>query len=399
MRSTPASHWARTSAYFGLFVGIGLVTSALGPTLPGLAAQAGAGLDEISILFMTHAAGYLLGSFIGGRFYDRVPGHHVMLAALGLLIVGLVAMPLLPTLALLASAWLLVGFAGGGLDVGGNTLMVWLHGREVGPYMNGLHFFFGVGSFLGPLVAAGALALAGDATRAYWALALGLGPLVLWLARVPGPAGHAADPGAAGAMAEAPAAPDTSRSSARGGVVVALIALLLLLYVGAEASVGGWIYTYAEAMDLADAATAAYLTSGFWGALTVGRLAAIPIAARFRPRSILLADLLGCLASAGLILALPASRFALWAGTLGLGASMASIFPTAITLAERRVAITGRITGWFLVGSSIGAMALPWIIGQLFGPAGPRVAVLAVLVTLAVALAVLGVLLAYSERD
>jgi FHS family Na+ dependent glucose MFS transporter 1 len=182
-------------------------------------------------------------------------------------------------------------------------------------------------------------------------------------------------------------------------VVVALIACLLLLYVGAEASVGGWIYTYAEAMGLADAATAAYLTSGFWGALTVARLAAIPIAARSRPRSILVADLLGCLAGAGLILALPASRGALWAGTLGLGASMGSIFPTAITLAERRVVITGRITAWFLVGSSIGAMVLPWIIGQLFGPVGPRVAVLAVLVTLAVALAVLGVLLAYSERD
>jgi FHS family Na+ dependent glucose MFS transporter 1 len=152
-------------------------------------------------------------------------------------------------------------------------------------------------------------------------------------------------------------------------------------------------------MGLADAATAAYLTSGFWGALTAGRLAAIPIAARFRPRSILVADLVGCIASAGLILALPTSHAALWAGTLGLGASMASIFPTAITLAERRVAISGRITAWFLVGSSIGAMALPWAIGQLFQPVGPTIAVAAVLYTLATALAVLGVLLVYSERN
>ena len=127
-----------------------------------------------------------------------------------------------------------------------------------------------------------------------------------------------------------------------------LIALLLLFYVGAEAAFGGWISTYAVALDLSGTTTAAYLTSAFWGALTFGRLVSIPIAARFRPRAILFVDV-GLPGKRGRDPALASSPVAVWLGALGLGFSMASFFPTAISLAERRMPITGAVTGWFLV--------------------------------------------------
>jgi FHS family Na+ dependent glucose MFS transporter 1 len=394
MPSTRNNHWPSTASYFAAFVAVGLVTAALGPTLSGLAAQASVDLDAISLLFTANSVGYLAGSFVGGRLYDRIAGHRVMAAALVLMIGGSVLMPLLPSRWLLVAAWLVVGTAGGALDVGGNTLIVWLHGRGVGPYMNGLHFFFGVGSFVGPLIAAAALAMVGDATRAYWVLALLLVPLVVWIVRVPSPsAGDGSDE--ADAVSEAAS---QHRTGKRDGVVV-LVALLLLLYVGAEVGFGGWIYSYAEALGLATGTTAATLTSAFWGALTLGRLAGIPIAARYRPPTILLADLVGCLLSVGLILALPSSRTALWAGTIAVGAAMASIFPAAITLAGNRMRVTGRTTAWFLIGSSIGSMTVPWLIGQLFEPVGPQVTMWAILATLAADLAVLVVLLLYSERE
>jgi FHS family Na+ dependent glucose MFS transporter 1 len=122
---------------------------------------------------------------------------------------------------------------------------------------------------------------------------------------------------------------------------------------------------------LSSETAAAYLTSAFWGSLTAGRLLAIPIAARLRPRSILLIDLAGCLISMGIILSWPHSLVAVWAGTMGTGLAMASIFPTTLSLAESRMHITGQITSWFFVGASLGGMTVPWIIGQLFEPVGP----------------------------
>jgi hypothetical protein len=43
-------------------------------------------------------------------------------------------------------------------------------------------------------------------------------------------------------------------------------------------------------------------------------------------------------------------------------------------------------------------MSLPWIIGQLFEPVGPQVAILAILAALIGATVVFGVLVYYSER-
>jgi fucose permease len=361
-----------------------MATASLGPTLPGLAGQTAAQLGAISYLFIGHSLGYMGGSFFGGRLYDRVPGHLVLVAMLVLMAAMLALVPLISLLWLLAVAWLLLGVSGGALDVGGNTLLVWVHRRQVGPYMNALHFFFGLGSFLIPIIVAQAIGLSGGIAWAYWVLALLVLPVALWVARVPSPP----SPNATNDQAADKRPVEEARSGIDIRQTVILICLLLGLYVGAEAAFGHWIYTYAVALDLNDVTTAAYLTSAFWGALMVGRLLAIPLAARFRPRTILFADLVGCLVSVVILLLGSGSAAATWLGSMGLGLSMASIFPTAISLAEHRITITGQVTGWFLVSASIGAMLLPWLIGQLFEPVGPQVAMVAILLVLVATMSV-----------
>lgn len=400
MPAKPTSHWPTTIGYFAVFAAVGLETASLGPTLPGLAAQTRTQLDAISFLFTAHALGYMFGSFLAGRLYDRVPGHPVMAAMLGLMAAMLALIPLIPALWLLTAAWLLLGVSGGALDVGGNTLLVWVHGRQVGPFMNALHFFFGAGSFLAPLIVARAISASGDITWAYWILAILVLPVTLWLLRLASPSSRLNTDSGHSPQHQPAGQPNARRGAHRPGEqrIVVLVALLLLLYVGAEASFGGWIYTYAVALDLSDAATAAYLTSAFWGALTLGRLLAIPLAARFRPHSILLADLAGCLISMGVLLLWSGSTVATWLGSLGLGLAMASIFPTAIALAERQIPITGRVTGWFLVASSVGAMTLPWLIGQLFESAGPQITMVAIFLDLVAATFVLAALVKAEPR-
>ncbi len=387
-----AEHWPKTAGYFASFLSLGMVTALIGPSLPWLAEQTRSQVEGISFLFLAHSWGYLLGSFFGGRLYDRVPGNPVVAGMLGLMILVLVLVPAIPALWLLTAAWFLVGIGGGSIDVGGNTLMVWLHGSRVGPYMNVLHFFFGFGAFVSPLIVAQTLIWTGGIRWTYWILALLLVPIAVWVARQPSPAARherTDTPGGEPAVIAAPG---------REALLVFLIALLLALYVGAEVAFGGWIYSYALAQDLGSVASAAYLTSAFWGGLTAGRLLSIPLAARVRPRWIILGDLLGCILSVVVVLAWPSSLLALWAGTLGLGLSMASIFPSSITLAERHVHIMGKVTAWFLVGASIGGMVLPWLIGQLFESVGPQVTMTAILVDLLLALGVFGALVVAFRR-
>jgi len=79
-------------------------------------------------------------------------------------------------------------------------------------------------------------------------------------------------------------------------------------------------------------------------------------------------------------------------GAAGLAApwsaGIAPLFATSISLAERRMAISGQVTGWFLVGASLGSMSVPWLIGQLFESVGPRVAMVIILVDMILALGV-----------
>ncbi len=372
----------QTIGYFLAFITLGLVTASLGPALPYLAAQTGSELNQISILFTTKATGYLLGSIIGGRFYDRLPGHKVMFVGLVGMIISVILTPIVSLLWLLGLLLFFLGAMEGAVDVGGNTLLVWVHRSEVGPYMNTLHLFFGVGTFLAPIILAKSVLHRGDITLGYWLIALAILLLALWLLRSP-----------------SPAAP--IREKEKEGLsniwLLILTMTFFFLYVGAEVSFGGWVFTYALEMELTDAASAAYLTSTFWGAFTLGRLFSIPIATRLRPRWILTGDLAGCLLGLVVILLYPESLTALWLGSAILGLSMASIFPTMITLSERRMTLSGTITSWFFVGASAGGMFFPWLIGQLFEPVGPQVTITIIMVAVLGAVFLFMALIRFSQ--
>src|SRR5512136_3335873 len=69
---------AQTALYYAAFIALGLASASLGPTLGGLAQHTHTRLSEISFVFAASRLGYLIGSFVGGRIYDRWPGHIVM---------------------------------------------------------------------------------------------------------------------------------------------------------------------------------------------------------------------------------------------------------------------------------------------------------------------------------
>jgi FHS family Na+ dependent glucose MFS transporter 1 len=373
-----------TLAYYIAFTMLGLTTAVTGPALPWLAEQTQSRIAQISLILVVGRLGYMTGSLLSGRGYDRFPGHHILSAVLMLMAAAAVMVPFISLLWPLLAVSFLLGIGQGGVDVGGNTLLVWTHGRKVGRVMNGLHFFWGFGSLAAPIAVALVFGATGTISWVYWSFALVMLPFAVWLWTLPSPSIRIVS--------------SDDRGERTPLLLVGLFVAFFLFYVGAQFSYGSWIFTYTTTLNLATATTAAYLTSAFWGFFTVGRLLGVGVSARLRSRTILYMDLLGCLLSMGVIVLWPESFTALWIGTLGLGLSMASIFPTTMTFAEERIHLTGKVTSWFIIGSGIGGMFLSGLIGQLFEPVGPRVTMTIIFIAILIDLLVLVVLTLRSEK-
>jgi MFS transporter, FHS family, Na+ dependent glucose transporter 1 len=371
-KSTFRSITPVTLAYFSSFITLGLFTSILGPTLPGLAENTNTRISEIGILFTARSLGYMFGALRGGKAFDRLPGHYLLSAVLLLLGCVVLMVPFIRHLWLLTFLLFLLGIGESGLDIGVNLMMVWAHRGRTGPFLNALHFFFGIGAFLSPIIVAQILIMSGSITGAFWSLTFFAFPIALWLLRIKSPDLHRNN--------------FVNSDDQQNHFFILLISLLFILYVGAEVSFGGWIFTYTVSLDLGDSTTAAYLTSAFWGALTVGRLLGIPLSGRVSPRKILLFDLVGCLFCLSIVILFPNSYLAIWVGTIGLGFFMASFYPTVLAFAERRIVLNGQITRWFFFASGIGGMILPWLFGILFEATSPQWAMKAIMVDLLLAL-------------
>ena len=304
MLSTSQTKILTTAAYFASFLAMGVSMASLGPTLPALAENTQSTLGTISILFTARSVGGLLGSVVGGQAYDKLRGHIVMAVMIVLMAVLTALTPMSSLLWVLTAILFFTGAVQGLLNIGGNAMLVWIHGDRVGPWMNGMHFCFGIGTFITPIIVAQYVALEGGLVWTYLLLAV----IIL--------------PTAAVAFLPSPPPPHTAGSK-NGGVLdvrlIVLISLVFACYNGASLAYGGWIYTYAIEMNLANATTAAYLTSVFWGALTLGRLVAIPLALRFSPRTILRADYIGAIVSLVVMLLFPYSLPALIITSAGFG--------------------------------------------------------------------------------
>ena len=184
----------------------------------------------------------------------------------------------------------------------------------------------------------------------------------MWLTRIP-------DPGQ----------PGTGGDGRRPVVVrrhwffLSLMIVFFFMHVGAESVFGGWVFSYADELQIAGGETAArVLNAAFWGGLVLGRLAAIPLSLRLSPRAMLWLDLLVATAGFGLVAALPGSEPALWIGTIVFGAAIGPVFAGCINYTGERIPITGPVTSTFLIGAGLGSMTLAWVVGQLFERENPQ---------------------------
>lgn len=367
MDSKPATqnkNWAQTLVYFAGLASFGILVASWGPVLPFIAAQTGTDLGDMGLVITARAIGVFTFSMFGARVYDRLPGHPLMGGALLVIAVVFAMVPFVNELWLLLVLIFIMGLGLGLVSVGSNALLAWVHPENLGSWMNGMSFSNSVGSLLAPVLITAILTATGHIRWAFWVLALVVGSFGVYSLLVPSPAIRKSK----------------SETSAGGRINFGKIlpfALFFVLYVSAEVSFGGWLYTYTITLHPEAVTGAGLLTSAFFAAMAVGRLAAVPLSTRLRPRTILLIDLLGAIASLILILAMPSSLVALWLGAIGYGFFMASIFPTWMTFADNRIQVNGKITGIFYGAGAVGSMSFPWLCGQLYKASGPTMMIVA----------------------
>jgi FHS family Na+ dependent glucose MFS transporter 1 len=350
----------QTAAYFAAFFVLGATIASLGPTLPYLAENTGATVASLGLLFTLRSGGYLTGSLLGGRLYDHLPGHRLLGLAILTGGVSLALIPQVSSFPVIIAIMLLVGLSESTLDVGCNTQLAWLHGARSGPYLNGMFLFAGLGGTLSPLLLSSIGGAAG-----YRLLALISLPVALWAFFTPSPPRRAHE--------------EDHPGSSFSPFLFAIFCLLTFVFVGGEVGFSGWIYSYAYELGLGTEQTAGMLTSFYWLGITLGRVAAIFISARFPPSRVVLANLAGLVASLGLILLDPASQAFLWIGALGFGFFLAPVFPTTFAFLERKTPITGAAAGVLWASGSFGAMVYPWLMGLQMAEVGA----VSIMVTLA----------------
>ncbi len=336
------------------FISLGLAMASLGPILPFLAENTSVSISQISFIFSLSSLGYLTGSAGGGRLYDKFRPHLLMGLGLGLMIVIGIFIPLTDWYTLLLAFMFLYGLGQGLLDVGGNVNLVWVYQSRVGPYMTALHFFFGLGAFLSPIIITNVMQWAGGGLT--WPL------WVITLLFIPGWVGLL--------LLKSPKRPEKiEESDGKKHInrrLVFSIMILFFLYVGVENGFGGWIFTYAVDAGIATEVAASYLTSIFWGALTLGRLLSIPLAKRLSPSTILIGNFALSVVFLGLIVIWPINNWVIWISAAGLGMAQSSAFPTLMSMAESRLHLSGGVTGLFFLGASLGGTFMPMILGQIF---------------------------------
>lgn len=307
-------------------------------------------------LFLPQTALTVVGSIIGGALAARI-GLRPLLVASGvlaalsqglLLVVGRMEGGSPNALGVLLVATAAVGFGFGLSAAPLNAYPGRLFFAHRDSALVALHALLGTGFALGPLIVS-ALATAG-AWLLFPGLGIGLGVVLTVLAVV-------------ARLPRKRVRRETERAAAPlAWQTLGLFAAVAVLYAFAEGSFSNWASVFLHDARGVRESTAALAISGFWGALTAGRLVVSALVTRLSARGIWLAL---PLAMAAVFLLLPFAAGPLTGVSLFVlaGLSASAFFPLTVAIASRRFAghealVSSVLTAALMVGVGGGSFLL-----------------------------------------
>ncbi len=350
----------RIAVSFAAFVLIGATDGATGVLLPSVQTDYGVGKGVVSFIFLALTSGYFVAAFGSGLLVALAGQRRFLMLGAAAFAVGAVAVSLRPPFALLLATMLVLGFGFAIMDAGLNTYITGL--PENTTLLNNLHAFYGIGGFLGPIIASSVLVTGLSWNTVYallsaYSLILLVGFGLLFDADRTGVRRPATQTAGRGLLT------DTLRLR-----LVWLAAIFLLFYVGAEVSLGSWSYSFLTEVRHHGNLVSGWSVSGYWLGITLGRLTLARLAARLTiaDASLIRSCLIG--AAIGVLVIwlapLPAvAAFGLWLTGYALG----PIYPTTIALVPGLVParLVPSAVGFLASLGSMGAALFPWLAGNL----------------------------------
>lgn len=344
------------SVYYLSFLGLGIVTVCLGPALPFLAARVGVPLEAAGGIISAQSAGFLVGSLCSGRVLERMRPHGAIQVSLLCGALALLAASQARNYVPLLAAFFFAGFFVSIVDVSCNVLTVWQLRERAAPFLTGLHFVWGLGALLAPIIIVQLYTRTGGLEAPFATIAVMLACGGLLYLRLPSPA-HAAQREAR--HATLPRRP-----------LLALVGLFGLTGVLAV-SMSGFIFTYTFEGGWGSEQEAGWVNASYFGAITIMRLLIAILLQRFSAQNILIGTLITVCLACTAMLTLPPSLGLIWVCAIAGGAGQAGTFPLTLALAPQYLPPVGRVTAYMYGGSAIGFITVPWLISSLFRTSFP----------------------------
>ncbi|KAB8213874.1 major facilitator superfamily domain-containing protein [Aspergillus novoparasiticus] len=272
----------------------------------GLGRYYDADYTTVSVVFLSPFLGYATAAMANSWIHERFGQRGIALLGTGMHVISYFATTQHPPFPLLITIFILAGLGNGIADASWNAWIGAMHNSS--QLMGILHAFYGLGAALAPLTATYVITQR-DWMWYHFYYIMGIAATIefvtsvaaFWSAR--GSLVEASELGVPGDNVQQDGQDSSRRNTtlknptleSLGLVSTWIISLFLLVYVGIEVTVGGWVFTFLVDLRNTPPSVAGVVTFMYWGGLTVGRVCLGFITPYFkRQRLVIVVYLLAC---------------------------------------------------------------------------------------------------------
>lgn len=289
---------------------------------------------------------------------------------------------------LLPAACLMTGISKGGNANFSNTMMSTLPGKKAAVGYNLLHGAYAAGALLSPLAIIASTRRSAEGWRYMTAglLALCVIQMAVYL--------------------HVPLPPEDKKRSVKTvdygflrNSAFWLASAILFCYISTEYAITGWMVTYFQDVGVLAADLSQLMSSLLWVVMFAGRMIGAAIVGKVSRRLLLVADGVGLLACF-LLVFFSRSQAPVFAGIMGVGLFMATIYPSALALGTDSVRGNDLGVSTMILAGSIGGIVTPAAVGVVAERAGIHAGMgVVVLMTVLLLLTVLASLLFHEKTE